>query len=164
MALITILLCNWFSSVAIHSHLFIQGCTFILIFGLPGDKHEDDPARALNAGHRILDSLHQIMEITWVVDKIVRYRLLYYIFSALFPRNRFQMEPISYYLCTRVEKSLKQRERAKFLTLIHQRTDAGQFWCEQTLKPCLKGKCLAIKWLFGDQAFSRLDTLFDCVW
>jgi len=35
-----------------------------VIFGLPGDKHEDDPARALKAGHRILDSLHQIMDIT----------------------------------------------------------------------------------------------------
>ncbi|XP_078349307.1 adenylate cyclase type 10-like isoform X2 [Oculina patagonica] len=43
---------------------FDKGCTFIVIFGLPGDKHEDDPARALKAGHRILDSLHQIMDIT----------------------------------------------------------------------------------------------------
>ena len=41
-----------------------KGCTFLVIFGMPGDKHEDDPARALRAGHRILDSLHAVMEIT----------------------------------------------------------------------------------------------------
>ncbi|XP_067031685.1 LOW QUALITY PROTEIN: adenylate cyclase type 10-like [Acropora muricata] len=43
---------------------FDKGCTFVVIFGLPGDKHEDDPARALKAAQRILDSLHQIMDIT----------------------------------------------------------------------------------------------------
>ncbi|KAJ7358882.1 Adenylate cyclase type 10 [Desmophyllum pertusum] len=43
---------------------FDKGCTFIVIFGLPGDKHEDDPARALKAGHKILDTLHQVMDIT----------------------------------------------------------------------------------------------------
>lgn len=69
MALITILLQKYVIDsrqlryIPIYA-IFIQGCTFILIFGLPGDKHEDDPARALNAAHRILDSLHQIMEIT----------------------------------------------------------------------------------------------------
>lgn len=67
-------LSDWFLSVSIKLNLcnIIQGCTFIVIFGLPGDKHEDDPARALKAGHRILDSLHQIMDITWVLDCLYR--------------------------------------------------------------------------------------------
>ena len=43
---------------------FLQGCTFVVIFGLPGDKHDDDPARAVTTGYRILDALHTILEIT----------------------------------------------------------------------------------------------------
>ena len=100
--------------------MFIKGCTFIVIFGLPGDKHEDDPARALKAGHRILDSLHQIMDITWVLDKIV---CRDYVFYVMFARNRFQMEPIRDYFCTREEESPKRREIAELLTSIRQRTD-----------------------------------------
>ncbi|EDO31218.1 predicted protein, partial [Nematostella vectensis] len=43
---------------------FDKGCTFLVVFGLPGDKHEDDPTRALMAGHRIIDALHTVLEIT----------------------------------------------------------------------------------------------------
>ena len=46
-----------------------------MIFGLPGDKHEDDPARALKAGHKILDTLHQVMDITWVLMIIIQKRI-----------------------------------------------------------------------------------------
>ena len=41
-----------------------QGCTFVVIFGLPGDKHDDDPARAVMAGYKIIETLHTILEIT----------------------------------------------------------------------------------------------------
>ena len=43
---------------------FDKGCTFVVIFGLPGDKHDDDPARAVIAGHRIMEILHTVLEIT----------------------------------------------------------------------------------------------------
>jgi len=62
-ALITYIVTKILMELYFH-RIFRQGCTFIVIFGLPGDKHEDDPARALKAGHRILDALHQFMEIT----------------------------------------------------------------------------------------------------
>lgn len=35
-----------------------------MIFGLPGDKHDDDPARAVTAGYRIMEILRTILEIT----------------------------------------------------------------------------------------------------
>lgn len=38
----------------------------MVIFGLPGDKHDDDPARAVIAGHRIMEILHTHLEITYV--------------------------------------------------------------------------------------------------
>jgi adenylate cyclase 10 len=44
--------------------LFTKGCTFVVIFGLPGDKHDDDPARAVIAGYRIMETLHTVLEIT----------------------------------------------------------------------------------------------------
>jgi len=44
--------------------MFFQGCTFLAVFGLPGEKHEDDQARALKAAHRIIETLHTIREIT----------------------------------------------------------------------------------------------------
>lgn len=47
-------------------YLFLKGCTFVVIFGLPGDKHDDDPARAVIAGHRIMEILHTHLEITYV--------------------------------------------------------------------------------------------------
>uniref|UniRef100_A0A7M5XBN8 Guanylate cyclase domain-containing protein n=2 Tax=Clytia hemisphaerica TaxID=252671 RepID=A0A7M5XBN8_9CNID len=42
---------------------FDKGCTFVVIFGLPGQKHEDDPVRALKCALAIFDSLHSIQEI-----------------------------------------------------------------------------------------------------
>ncbi|XP_057290575.1 adenylate cyclase type 10-like isoform X2 [Hydractinia symbiolongicarpus] len=42
---------------------FDKGCTFVVIFGLPGQKHEDDPSRAVQCAHHIFDSLHAIQEI-----------------------------------------------------------------------------------------------------
>lgn len=42
---------------------FDKGCTFVVIFGLPGQKHEDDPVRALKGAQHIFDSLHAISEI-----------------------------------------------------------------------------------------------------
>ena len=33
--------------------MFDKGCTLLVIFGLPGDKHEQEPAHALNAAYKI---------------------------------------------------------------------------------------------------------------
>ena len=44
--------------------ILVQGCTFVVIFGLPGGKHEDDGYRSLKAGHMIYESLHAVAEIT----------------------------------------------------------------------------------------------------
>ena len=43
---------------------FDKGCTFIVIFGLPGQKHEDDAIRALKCAHSIYESLHAMQEIS----------------------------------------------------------------------------------------------------
>lgn len=37
-----------------------QGCTFIIVFGLPGYKHENDSAHALFCGHNIYNDLASI--------------------------------------------------------------------------------------------------------
>ncbi|XP_077868154.1 adenylate cyclase type 10-like [Saccoglossus kowalevskii] len=37
--------------------MFDKGCTFLAIFGLPGDKHEDDCAHALQCSHKMHDLL-----------------------------------------------------------------------------------------------------------
>lgn len=38
--------------------MFDKGCTILVIFGLPGDKHEQEPAHALQAAHNIKTTLH----------------------------------------------------------------------------------------------------------
>jgi len=43
---------------------FDKGCTFVLIFGLPGQKLEDDAYRALSCAHHIYDTLHAVAEIS----------------------------------------------------------------------------------------------------
>uniref|UniRef100_F6RDK2 Guanylate cyclase domain-containing protein n=1 Tax=Ciona intestinalis TaxID=7719 RepID=F6RDK2_CIOIN len=39
--------------------MFDKGCTFLVIFGLPGDKHEQEPAHALQAAWNINKELHE---------------------------------------------------------------------------------------------------------
>ncbi|CAK8694937.1 unnamed protein product [Clavelina lepadiformis] len=39
--------------------MFDKGCTFLIIFGLPGDKHEQEPAHALQASWKIYQELHK---------------------------------------------------------------------------------------------------------
>jgi adenylate cyclase 10 len=39
--------------------MFDKGCTFLAIFGLPGQKHENDPARALRAARQIFLHLEE---------------------------------------------------------------------------------------------------------
>lgn len=39
--------------------MFDKGCTFLAIFGLPGEKHENDPARALRAARQIFIHLEE---------------------------------------------------------------------------------------------------------
>eukprot|EP00794_Sanderia_malayensis_P020042 gene20042-22009_t len=43
---------------------FDKGCTFVVIFGLPGCKHEDDAARALRSAQMVYEALHSVPEIT----------------------------------------------------------------------------------------------------
>lgn len=56
--------CSYRISVTASVLFFLQGCTFVVIFGLPGGKHEDDGYRSLKAGHLIYESLHSVAEIT----------------------------------------------------------------------------------------------------
>ena len=39
--------------------MFDKGSTFLAIFGLPGQKHENDPARALRAARQIFLHLEE---------------------------------------------------------------------------------------------------------
>lgn len=39
--------------------MFDKGCTFLAIFGLPGEKHENGPARALRAARQIFIHLQE---------------------------------------------------------------------------------------------------------
>ena len=38
--------------------MFDKGCTFLIIFGMPGKKHEDEPTRALKAADNIMKDFH----------------------------------------------------------------------------------------------------------
>ncbi|XP_071790978.1 adenylate cyclase type 10-like isoform X1 [Asterias amurensis] len=44
--------------------MFDKGCTFLAIFGLPGYKHEDDCARALQCSYRLLEHLKVTPNVT----------------------------------------------------------------------------------------------------
>ncbi|XP_038075913.1 adenylate cyclase type 10-like [Patiria miniata] len=44
--------------------MFDKGCTFLAIFGLPGYKHEDDCARALQCSYRLLEHLKATPNVT----------------------------------------------------------------------------------------------------
>ena len=55
---------DYMIGVTLIKLFFSKGCTFVVIFGLPGDKHDDDPARAVIAGYRIMETLHTVLEIT----------------------------------------------------------------------------------------------------
>ncbi|KAL5268046.1 hypothetical protein ACHWQZ_G004929 [Mnemiopsis leidyi] len=39
-------------------YMFDKGCTFLIIFGMPGKKHEDEPTRALKAADNIMKDFH----------------------------------------------------------------------------------------------------------
>ena len=39
-------------------YMFDKGCTFRIIFGMPGKKHEDEPTRALKAADNIMKDFH----------------------------------------------------------------------------------------------------------
>lgn len=55
----------------------------MVIFGLPGQKHEDDPVRALKCALAIYDSLHSIQEIMYV---------FYFIFNLIEFRHKLSRE------------------------------------------------------------------------
>lgn len=46
--------------------MFDKGCTFLVIFGLPGDKHEEEPANALQASFKISKELRQLPTLSFV--------------------------------------------------------------------------------------------------
>ncbi|XP_039261780.2 adenylate cyclase type 10-like [Styela clava] len=46
--------------------MFDKGCTFLVIFGLPGDKHEEEPANALQASFKICKELKQLPTLSFV--------------------------------------------------------------------------------------------------
>lgn len=56
--------CEKFSGTLNKVFSFDKGCTFIVIFGLPGQKQEDDAIRALKCAHYIFESLHALQEIS----------------------------------------------------------------------------------------------------
>ncbi|XP_071962575.1 adenylate cyclase type 10-like [Antedon mediterranea] len=49
--------CKQFRGCLNKVFMFDKGCTFLVIYGLPGDKHEEDCAHALKSSHVILDQL-----------------------------------------------------------------------------------------------------------
>ncbi|XP_033119981.1 adenylate cyclase type 10-like [Anneissia japonica] len=49
--------CRQFRGCLNKIFMFDKGCTFLVIYGLPGDKHEEDCAHALKSSHVTLDQL-----------------------------------------------------------------------------------------------------------